>query len=418
MDEKQTNIGPTVIVNTEDGPRELTKHELTLMYLPPKRNHNRRRKKVVGPNCLVSETVPLNDVRRTYPAVFASLTSRASLDEIRTQFSKIVAGEDFTFVITTLEGENPFGPVYRENKGLEASIRFLAAYFQAVPDCIVTHSNMKFYKRKNGESILKTNFTITGCMAFKVLVNNAEQVDDFKCAVQGLQVLQSAFQPTSEHDDSIESAEESDDYEDDEDESVEKVQTTFDDDCDNNDNSRANKRARLNDDAIPDCSSSESLHSSMHTKSIVTDASSKIDAGLILRQKMEERDILSRKKKVAVGDTEVLIDADDDEDVYRNMLITSESTSYQLGQRTEGRTFSTGGKMIFYMNKDKKLVKIDAQYSAKKTLESCKYDSLNDIPNGSNDLHESDSPPTLAFTAAETISDVENDEDNESNAES
>eukprot|EP01033_Poteriospumella_lacustris_P018098 gene18098-12986_t len=288
---------------------------------------------------------------------------------MRAQFSKIVAGDDFTFVVTTVEGENPFGPVYREMKGLEAAIKFMSAYFQAVPDCIVHHTNLQFFKRKNGESVLKTDFTIAGCMAFKVVVDNADQVDDFKSAVEGLQGLQSAVQAGQEGDDQGE------DNGDDNDDGTESNEEEAADE-----ESRANsslqdadeqprKRPRPNH-ALGSSSSSIASHTTPDESKSYTETS-EIDA-TSLRRHEEERQRLAKKKRVEVGDTEVMIDADDDASAYRNMLITSDSTNYQLGQRTEGRTFSTGGKMIFYMNRDKKLVKIDAQYSAKKTMDSCK----------------------------------------------
>lgn len=393
-----------------DGQRELTKHELTLMYLPPKRNHNRRKKKVLGPNDLAPETVPLNDVRRTYPSVFASLTSRAGLEEMRAQFSKIVAGDDFTLVVTTVEGENPFGPVYREMKGLEAAIKFMSAYFQAVPDCIVHHTNLQFFKRKNGESVLKTDFTIGGCMAFKVVVDNADQVDDFRSAVEGLQGLQSAVQTGEQEDDGQDgdNGDDNDDGTESNEEAVAEEESHANSSFQDADE-QPRKRQRPNH-ALGSSSSSIASHTTPDESKSYSETS-EIDA-MSLRRLEEERERLAKKKRVEVGDTEVMIDADEDASAYRNMLITSDSTNYQLGQRTEGRTFSTGGKMIFYMNKDKKLVKIDAQYSAQKTMDSCKYDSLNDLSKGGRKDDGSESPPTLTFTAIEGgISDDDDDED-------
>lgn len=405
--EGTTDATSTVLKSSStDGQRELSKHELTLMYLPPKRNHNRRKKKVLGPNDLAPETVPLNDIRRTYPSVFASLTSRAGLEEMRAQFSKIVAGDDFTFVVTTLEGENPFGPVYREMKGLEAAIKFMSAYFQAVPDCIVHHTNLQFFKRKNGESVLKTDFTIAGCMAFKVVVDNADQVDDFKSAVEGLQGLQSAIQPGQEDDGPGEDSDGGDESNEEDNQAAEEdshANSSFQDP-----DEQPRKRQRPNN-VLGSSSSSIASHTTPDESKSYSE-SSEIDA-LSLRRLEEERERLARKKRVEVGDTEVMIDADDDASAYRNMLIASDSTNYQLGQRTEGRTFSTGGKMIFYMNKDKKLVKIDAQYSAKKTVDSCKYDSLNDLSKGGRKDDGSESPPTLTLTAIEAGISYDDDDD-------
>jgi hypothetical protein len=375
IESESENAQSDEVENSEETiPKQLSKHELTLLYLPPKRNQQRRRKKRFGPTDLVPETVPLNDIRRTYPTIFSSLTTRATVEEIRSQFGKIVADdEDFSFVVRTEEEENPFGPVYRENKGLEASIKFLSAYFLAIPDCIFTYTSLQFYKRKNGESVLKTEFMITGCMAFKVLVENVEKTDDFKGAVEGLQGLQSASSEIrNDQDHQGYSEDDSNDVFEDEDE-VESPQ---------------NKRRRVDTESakIDYCDNSTSVSLSS-TASI-------------------------KKKKVNVGDTEVMIDEHDDECTYKSMIITSDASNYKLGHRLEGRSFSTSGKMIFYMNKDKKLIKLDAQYSVTKTLESSKYDSLAELTSG-KDKTKPESPTTLTFTAIDNES-IDDEEDWES----
>lgn len=340
--------------------QELSKRDLTLSYLPPKRNHQKRKRKIIGPNDLIPETVPLNDVRRSVPKVFSQLTSRAEFNEVRSQLEKLVESDDVTLIASTIENENLFGPVYREMKGLDAVSKFIATYFSAIPDCVLSFSNLHFFKRKNNESELHTQFSLSGCVTFNVVIDNAEQVGDLKSAVEVLQGLNgfNGADPDAEPDAEPENSENADEEEEEEE-------------------SPQEKRPRLNEEegSIGDDSSSavksvQSSNAEMSTSELLE----------MNQRKLEER---QRKKRILVGEQVLFVDADEDASSYRNMIIASESTNYQLENRDQARSFFTTGTWNFFFNKDKKIYKMEARYSARKTAESARYDSIQQLTSSS-----------------------------------
>lgn len=70
-------------------------------------------------NGLIMETLPIHDIRRTYPKILEELPSLMNAVEIESALKPIIVdAETFELVIAAREGTNPFGPTYNEIRGL------------------------------------------------------------------------------------------------------------------------------------------------------------------------------------------------------------------------------------------------------------------------------------------------------------
>jgi hypothetical protein len=170
---------------------QMSKREETNSWLPPKKSSSRKKRKLQPTaNELVAETVPLNDIRRTYPNIVRSILNCSNNEEILSYLSKIFASDtDFLAIVRSAESENPNGPVYREVQGIHTTARCFAAYAESMPDAVCTVSLSSFLKKRKGDSEIHCKLTYAGSVTYKVIVENLEQVADISSAVMGLNAL-------------------------------------------------------------------------------------------------------------------------------------------------------------------------------------------------------------------------------------
>lgn len=170
---------------------EMSKRDQTNFWLPPKRSAGRKkRKRQPLFSELVAETVPLNDIRRSYAGILQSVLNRSNCEEILGLFESIAASPtDFLTIVRSAESENPNGPVYREMQGIESTARCFAAYAESMPDVIASVTLKSFYKRRKGDSEVHCRISYAGSVTKKVVVENPEQTADISSAISGLNSL-------------------------------------------------------------------------------------------------------------------------------------------------------------------------------------------------------------------------------------
>jgi hypothetical protein len=171
-----------------------------LIYIPPPRKPYERKKKKKFPiDGFSPETVPLGDIRRTYPKLLEQMIHRADIDSIIKRLKKMVALEDeFILTISCVENENSFGPIYREFIGIKAAANFLHIQSQTIPDQVLLIESMKFFKHKSQHSQIRCDLVYAGCLVYKMIIEYPEVAIDFNLAVIGLQGLQQREQQEQE----------------------------------------------------------------------------------------------------------------------------------------------------------------------------------------------------------------------------
>jgi hypothetical protein len=124
---------------------------------------------------LIQETIPLNDVRRSYPRMIEAILNRG-LEDCESKLRNICTADadSFLLVLSAIEKVNPFGPVYQEVHGIGAASRYLNAYLSAIPDAVFAISESKFFKRLPGSEI-HCNFTFSGSVIHRIVVDGDEK---------------------------------------------------------------------------------------------------------------------------------------------------------------------------------------------------------------------------------------------------
>jgi len=84
---------------------------------------------------------------------------------------------------------NPFGPNYREVRGVSSMVEYVDAYLEAIPDCIFAILDSKFFRKAQNESMIISSYTVNGRMIFTVDTLDTEDVEDIDSAISGLQML-------------------------------------------------------------------------------------------------------------------------------------------------------------------------------------------------------------------------------------
>ncbi len=139
---------------------------------PSSSKHQKKKRRMSE---LVIDTIPLNDPRRNYPRLLEMIFNRCQAEDCFHKLASICTlghheqDDIFTLIVSAIEKENVFGPVYSEVHSVDAAARLLSTYFLAVPDSIFVIVDCKFYKRTpNGESEIHCNFSFSGSKVYKV----------------------------------------------------------------------------------------------------------------------------------------------------------------------------------------------------------------------------------------------------------
>lgn len=138
---------------------------------------NKKRKRNVHE--LKAETIPLNDVRRSYPRIFGTLMNRGQTEDIAQRLASIADPQSFVFVMHCKDLHDTVAPRYRELKGIDCAARFLGIFFQTTPDSIFVMRDHQFYKRSTSSQI-HCNFELMGSIIYQMNIQNAT------CLVQSI----------------------------------------------------------------------------------------------------------------------------------------------------------------------------------------------------------------------------------------
>jgi hypothetical protein len=100
---------------------------------------------------------------------------------------KAMCSEDCVMVIRAVN--NPFGPNYREMRGIESMVEYVDTALEAVPDMIFAITDSKFFRKPQNESMVISSYTANGRMIYTIDTLNSEDVEDIGSAISGLQML-------------------------------------------------------------------------------------------------------------------------------------------------------------------------------------------------------------------------------------
>ena len=104
-------------------------------------------------------SLPANDIRSSYPRIYASIFNGCCTTTATKQFKSICI-EECVLVVRSMN--HPFGPNYREVRGIRSMVDFIDSAMEAVPDCIFNIIDTKFYRKPQHESAIISSYTING----------------------------------------------------------------------------------------------------------------------------------------------------------------------------------------------------------------------------------------------------------------
>ncbi len=130
--------------------------------------------------------LPASDARSNYHKIFEMIFNGCPKSAAAKHFRSICA-EDCVFVSRSIN--NPFGPNYREVRGVSSMVEFVDAYLEAIPDCIFAILDSKFFRKAQNESMIISSYTVNGRMIFTVDTLDTDDVEDIDSAISGLQML-------------------------------------------------------------------------------------------------------------------------------------------------------------------------------------------------------------------------------------
>lgn len=129
--------------------------------------------------------LPASDVRSNYHRIFEMIFNGCPKSVAAKNFRSICS-EDCVFVSKSIN--NPFGPNYREVRGVSSMVEYVDAALEAIPDCIFAILDTKFFRKPQNESVIISSYTVNGRMIFTVDTLDTEDVEDIDSAISGLQV--------------------------------------------------------------------------------------------------------------------------------------------------------------------------------------------------------------------------------------
>eukprot|EP00981_Chlorochromonas_danica_P008028 scaffold1945_cov181-Ochromonas_danica.AAC.23 len=148
-------------------------------------DHSKNKKRKRNLQELKAETIPLNDARRSYPRIFATMMNRCQTEDIAHRLSAIADTQNFIFILQNKDIHDHICPKYRELRGIDCTSRFLGILFQTTPDSIFVMKDYQFYK-KSTSSQIHCNFELTGSSIYQMVIQNAT------CIVQSIQSIASS----------------------------------------------------------------------------------------------------------------------------------------------------------------------------------------------------------------------------------
>jgi hypothetical protein len=130
--------------------------------------------------------LPSNDVRSNYHLIFETIFNGCQ-KSVATKHFKNICTEDCALVSRSVN--NPFGPNYREIRGIESMVEYVDTALEAIPDCIFKITDSKFFRKPQNESVIIASYTTNGRMIYTLDTLNSEDVEDIDSAISGLQML-------------------------------------------------------------------------------------------------------------------------------------------------------------------------------------------------------------------------------------
>lgn len=130
--------------------------------------------------------LPASDVRSNYHRIFETIFNGCQ-KAVATKHLKSMCTDDCVMVIRSVN--NPFGPNYRELRGIESMVEYVDTALEAIPDCIFAITDSKFFRKPQNESIIISSYTTNGRMIYTIDTLNSEDVEDIDSAISGLQML-------------------------------------------------------------------------------------------------------------------------------------------------------------------------------------------------------------------------------------
>lgn len=314
-------------------------------------------------NQLVQETIPLNDIRRTYPRLIETIMNRGQVEDCENKLSSIcVKDSSFLLIISAIEREHPYGPIYQEIHGIEAAAKCINAYFSAIPDSVFAIVDSKFYKKPIGSEI-HCNFSFSGSVIHRIVIEDIEQMNDISNAILGLQTLAQVaidreYLPTTG---STDTTKEQHDFKD-TDRKHNIITTAIDGQPNNEDGPPT-------DIISPATSSNQDSSSQTHEME-----SSNI--GMKRHYSIDQQPLVipTGKKRLSVGELDFFVDKDDNFISCDQLIIATNKTKFKIGERMQSsRSFTTNGKITFTLNADKLVQKLEVTYSSRTATQSSRY---------------------------------------------
>mmetsp|Transcript_62403 Transcript_62403/g.122759 ORF Transcript_62403/g.122759 Transcript_62403/m.122759 type:complete len:529 (+) Transcript_62403:3-1589(+) len=130
--------------------------------------------------------LPASDVRSNYHRILETIFNGCQKAEATKHF-KSICSDDCVMISRSVN--NPFGPNYRELRGIESMVEFVDTSLEAVPDCIFAITDSKFFRKPQNESMIISSYTVNGRMIYTVDRLESEDVEDIDSAISGLQML-------------------------------------------------------------------------------------------------------------------------------------------------------------------------------------------------------------------------------------
>lgn len=130
--------------------------------------------------------LPSNDIRCNYHRIIETIFNGCQ-KSIATEHFKSICADDCVLVSNSTH--NPFGPNYRELRGIESMVEYVETALEAIPDCIFAITDSKFFRKAQNESMVIASYTVNGRMIYTIDALNGEDIEDIDSAISGLQML-------------------------------------------------------------------------------------------------------------------------------------------------------------------------------------------------------------------------------------
>lgn len=130
--------------------------------------------------------LPTSDVRSNYHRIFETIFNGCQ-KSIATKHFRNVCIEDCVLVSRSIN--NPFGPNYREVRGIESMVEYVDTSLEAIPDCIFAILDTKFFRKPQAESMIISSYTVNGRIIYTIDSLDTEDIEDIDSAISGLQML-------------------------------------------------------------------------------------------------------------------------------------------------------------------------------------------------------------------------------------